>query len=82
MEKLYHLPKTKGDDALFLSWINYADSLSVEKIDVDEVNAYVAAVTYLYFNAGAQSLNRQELIELFDVCPEMFEIALNWLLSI
>lgn len=82
MEKLYHLPKTKGDDALFLSWINYADSLSVERINVDEVNAYVAAVTYLYFNAGVQSLHRQEVIELFDVCPETFEIALNWLLSI
>lgn len=32
----------------FLSWISYAESLLVEQVDQEQVEAYVAAVAYLF----------------------------------
>lgn len=48
MEILYRLPETQPYASLFLSWISYAESLLVEQVDQEQVEAYVAAVAYLF----------------------------------
>ncbi|UWF56328.1 tetratricopeptide repeat protein [Staphylococcus hyicus] len=82
MKQLYELSETKDETALFLSWINYAESLLETDVDTDNVVAYTAAVSYLYFNMSDQSMVKSQLSKMFDVSEDMLESALAHLLSI
>lgn len=82
MTQLYEQSTTKDESALFLSWINYAESLLDTEIDTENVNAYTAAVSYLYFKTTDQSLLKSELSTMFNISEEMLEKALQDVLSI
>ncbi|MDT1038841.1 tetratricopeptide repeat protein [Staphylococcus pseudintermedius] len=83
MEILYRLPETQPYASLFLSWISYAESLLVEQVYQEQVEAYVAAVAYLFFNQKEDhDMTRPQIIEHFDVATDAFEQALQHLLSI
>ncbi|WP_218968153.1 hypothetical protein, partial [Klebsiella pneumoniae] len=63
--------------------ISYAESLLVEQVDQEQVEAYVAAVAYLFFNQKEDhDMTRPQIIEHFDVATDAFEQALQHLLSI
>lgn len=82
MKVLYDCAKTKDESALFLSWINYAESLLEAKVDTENVNPYIGAVTYLYFNMTNTTILKSQLSTLFDITEEMLDKALQQLLSI
>lgn len=82
MQQIYQISETKDETALFLSWINYAESLLETDVDTDNVNAYTAAVSYLYFNTTNQSMLKSKLSEMFGVSEDKLERALAHLLSI
>ena len=82
MKVLYNCSKTKDESALFLSWINYAESLLEVKVETENVNPYVGAVSYLYFKMSNQAMLKSQLSSLFDITEEMLEKALQQLLSI
>lgn len=82
MERLYSVPDFQGDTALFLSWMSHAESLIEADIELEDVEGYVAAVCYLHFNLQEQNMQKSEVIQLFEVSIEQFELALEHLLSI
>lgn len=82
MLELYQHDTTKQESALFLSWINYAESLLAKHVDTDKVVAYVAAVTYLYFKSTDPTYSQLDVSEVFDITVKQLEMALDELLSI
>ena len=46
---LYGVKSLKNNEDLFIVWIDQAEAIISEKVDLTNVNEYIAAFVYMYY---------------------------------
>ncbi|MBI5974072.1 tetratricopeptide repeat protein [Staphylococcus canis] len=82
MKRLQRNKVTRQETTVFLSWINYAESLLEHEVDAQQIDAYVAAVVYLYFKTTVKDYTEQQIATMFSVTVDKLKSAVDTLLSI
>lgn len=80
--KLYEAEDLPQDTELFVSWIDKVEALIANDIDLNEVERYVAAHTYLYHRYYNSHITKKKIMELFNVSSYKLDNAIDQLLSI
>ena len=63
MLKLYNLENLKYDTTLFIEWIDQAEAIISEKVDLADVDRYLAAFVYMFYRHTNNALTKKN----FDV---------------
>ncbi|HLR20120.1 MAG TPA: tetratricopeptide repeat protein [Staphylococcus sp.] len=80
--KLYDVESLKNDEELFIVWIDQAEAIISEKVDLTHVNAYVAAFVYMYYRNADSKITKQQVIEWFDITSYRLNKTIDYLVSI
>ena len=82
MQRLYNFKKFKYNTSLFTDWINQAEMIIAENVDLVDVDRYVAAFVYLSYRRSSQPLTKRQLMDDFNVSRYKLNKAIEFILSI
>ena len=82
MLKLYNLENLKYDTTLFIEWIDQAEAIISEKVDLADVDRYLAAFVYMFYRHTNNALTKKEIIDYFDVTRYKLDKTIEFLMSI
>ena len=82
MLKLYNLENLKYDTTLFIEWIDQAEAIISEKVDLADVDRYLAALVYMFYRHTNNALTKKEIIDYFDVTRYKLDKTIEFLMSI
>jgi len=82
MQRLYNFKKFKYNTSLFTDWINQAEMIISENVDLVDVDRYVAAFVYLSYRRSSQPLTKRQLMDDFNVSRYKLNKAIEFILSI
>ena len=61
MQRLYNFKKFKYNTSLFTDWINQAEMIISENVDLVDVDRYVAAFVYLSYRRSSQTTYQEAI---------------------
>ena len=82
MVKLYEVDSLTHDSLLFVTWIDQAEAVIAEKLDLSSVDAYVAAFVYNYYRNNEHKVTKRQVEEWFDISQYRLNKMIDVLLSI
>lgn len=62
MLKLYEMDYFKNDTSLFIDWIDQAEAIISEKVDLAEVDRYLAAFVYMHYKYTNHAMTKNKLL--------------------
>lgn len=82
MQKLYQFDQFRNDTSLFVQWIDQAESIIADQADLTEVERYLGAYLYLYYQQTNQKLTKKQIKEWFDISHYKLDKTITYILSI
>lgn len=82
MQRLYNFKQFKYNTSLFTDWINQAEMIIAENVDLVDVDRYVAAFVYLSYRRSSQPFTKRQLMDDFDVSRYKLNKTIEFILSI
>ena len=82
MQKLYQFDQFRNDTSLFVQWIDQAESIIADQADLTEVERYIGAYLYLYYQQTNQKLTKKQIKEWFDISHYKLDKTITYMLSI
>ena len=82
MQRLYNFKQFKYNTSLFTDWINQAEMIIAENVDLVDVDRYVAAFVYLSYRCSSQPFTKRQLMDDFDVSRYKLNKTIEFILSI
>ena len=82
MVKLYQFDEFRNDTSLFVQWIDQAESIIADQADLTEVERYLGAYLYLYYQQTNQKLTKKQIKEWFDISNYKLDKTITYILSI
>lgn len=82
MLKLYQFDQFRNDTSLFVQWIDQAESIIADQADLTEVERYIGAYLYLYYQQTNQKLTKKQIKEWFDISHYKLDKTITYMLSI
>lgn len=79
---IYNIETLRLFDALFIEWIDRAEGLISEGYNLEYVEGYVAALTYLYFKQSGQPVTKKQVTEWFNVTNYRLNKSIEILLKV
>lgn len=79
---LYGVKSLKNNEDLFIVWIDQAEAIISEKVDLTNVNEYIAAFVYMYYRNADGKITKQQVIEWFDISSYRLNKTIDYLVSI
>ncbi|MCD8878057.1 tetratricopeptide repeat protein [Staphylococcus kloosii] len=80
--QLYNIESLKDDEELFIVWIDQAEAIIAEDVDLTHVSHYIAAFVYNYYQNSESKVSKQQVMDWFDVTRYRLNQAIDYLLSI
>ena len=82
MLKLYEIDYFKNDTSLFIDWIDQAEAVISEKVDLAEVDRYLAAFVYMHYKHTNHAMTKKQIIDSFEVTRYKLDKTIAFILSI
>lgn len=79
---LYDVESLKNNEELFIIWIDQAEAIISEKVDLSNVDNYVAAFVYMYFRNTDIKVTKQQVLEWFNISAYRLNKTIDYLVSI
>ena len=79
---LYNVESLKNNEELFIIWIDQAEAIISEKVDLNDVDNYVAAFVYMYFRNTDIKVTKQQVLEWFNISAYRLNKTIDYLVSI
>ncbi|MDQ7157217.1 hypothetical protein RCF69_05795, partial [Staphylococcus warneri] len=79
---LYQFDQFRNDTSLFVQWIDQAESIIADQADLTEVERYLGAYLYLYYQQTNQKLTKKQIKEWFDISHYKLDKTITYILSI
>lgn len=82
MLMLYDIEALKNNEDLFIVWIDQAEAIISEKVDLANVSDYVAAFVYMYFRHSEIKVTKQQVLDWFKISSYRLNKTIDYLVSI
>ncbi|WP_436855134.1 tetratricopeptide repeat protein [Staphylococcus caeli] len=82
MLMIYGVESLKNNEELFIVWIDQAEAIIEEKVELTQVSDYVAACVYMYYRNTDIKITKQQVIEWFDISAYRLNKTIDLLVSI
>lgn len=79
---LYHNELFTNNNDLMVAWINQAELIIAEKVDLTDVEPYIGAFVYLYFKNDSQNITKKQITTWLDITQYKLNKMIEFLLSI
>ncbi len=82
MLRLYSIEYFKQNKILFVEWINQAEAIIAENVNLADVDRYLSAFVYLIYRHSNHKLTKKQIIDYFGVMLYKLDKAIEFILSI
>jgi hypothetical protein len=82
MLMMYNVESLKNNETLFIVWIDQAEAIISENVDLTPVDDYVAAFVYMYYRNTETKVTKQQVLEWFHISQYRLNKMIDYLLSI